>query len=221
MLRVIGAGLSRTGTHSLNAALELLGLKSIHFDTQRLNDVLDGSNLNPDFRRYDDVDAVCDLPVAVFYPELMAAYPECKVVLTVRDVNAWYPSIRDHFRKHPITNETRLKFRLARKLGINHESLRESEIDRFRRHLRHYVYGSTVPREFLFKKRYREHNALVIATVPKERLLVMDITAGDGWEKLCPFLGVDIPDKPFPHEDAPAFVANDRLSGLTRKVAVF
>lgn len=221
MLRVIGAGLSRTGTHSLSAALELLGLKSIHFDTQRLSDVLDGSNQTPDFRRYDDVDAVCDLPAAVFYPELMAAYPECKVVLTVRDVDTWYTSIREHFRKHPITNETRLKFRIARKLGIEHADFRESEIDSFRRHVRHYVYGSTVPREFLFKKRYREHNAQVIATVPKERLLVMDITAGDGWENLCPFLDVDIPDKPFPHEDSPAFVANDRRNGLTRKVAMF
>ena len=221
MLRVIGAGLSRTGTHSLSAALELLGLKSIHFDTQRLNDVLDGSNQNPDFRRYDDVDAVCDLPAGVFYRELMTAYPESKVVLTVRDVNAWYPSIREHFRRHPITNETQLKFRLARKLGIEN-AFRESDIDRFRRHLRHYVYGSTVPREFLFKKRYQDHNALVVATVPKERLLVMDITAGDGWEKLCPFIGADIPDRPFPHEDAPAFVANDdRRSALTRKVAVF
>jgi len=221
MLRVIGAGLSRTGTHSLSAALEVLGLKSIHFDTARLNDVLDGTNQSPDFRRYDDVDAVCDLPAAVFYQELLAAYPESKAVLTVRDVNDWYPSIRDHFRRHPITNETRLKFRLARRFGINHDAFRESDIDRFRRHLRHYVYGSTVPREFLFKKRYRDHNALVMATVPKDRLLVMNITAGDGWEKLCPFIGADIPDKPFPHEDAPAFVANDRTAGLVRKVAMF
>jgi hypothetical protein len=221
MLRVIGAGLSRTGTHSLTSALELLGLKSIHFDTQRLNDVLDGSNQNPDFRRYDDVDAVCDLPAAVFYKELLAAYPESKVVLTVRDVNAWYPSIRDHFARHAITNETRLKFRLARRFGVKHDAFRESDIDSFRRHLRHYVYGSTVPREFLFKKRYRDHNALVIATVPRERLLVMDITEGDGWEKLCPFIGANIPDKPFPHEDAPVFVANDQIAGMSRKVAAF
>lgn len=221
MLKVIGAGLSRTGTHSLSAALEVLGLKSIHFDTARLNDVLDGSNQNPNFRLYDDVDAVCDLPAAVFYRELMNAYPESKVVLTVRDVNDWYPSIRDHFRRHPISNETRIKFRVAHRLGVNHSAFRESDIDRFRRNLRHYVYGSTVPREFLFKKRYRDHNDLVIATVPKERLLVMDIPAGDGWEKLCPFIGADIPDKPFPHADAPAWVANDRRSSITRKVAVF
>ncbi|MFZ2031281.1 MAG: sulfotransferase family protein [Vitreimonas sp.] len=221
MLRIIGAGLSRTGTHSLSAALELLGLRSIHFDTQRLNDVIEGSNQNPDFRRYDDVDAVCDLPAAIFYQELLAAYPESKVVLTVRDANDWYPSIRDHFRRHPVTNEMRLKFRLARKFGVDRGDFREADIDRFRRHLRHYVYGSTVPRELLFKKRYNNHNALVMTTTPKERLLVMDITAGDGWEKLCPFIGMDIPDKPFPHEDAPAFVANDHGVTVARKVAMF
>ncbi|HEX8335676.1 MAG TPA: sulfotransferase [Pyrinomonadaceae bacterium] len=37
--------------------------------------------------------------------------------------------------------------------------------------------------------------------MPARRLLVMDITAGDGWEVLCPFLGVEIPDRPFPHEN--------------------
>ena len=69
----------------------------------------------------------------------------------------------------------------------------------FRRNLRNTVYGSIVATEFLYKKRYRERNASVEATVPAHRLLVMDITRGDGWEKLCPFLGVCVPPVPFPH----------------------
>ena len=30
--------------------------------------------------------------------------------------------------------------------------------------------------------------------VPRDRLLIMDIPGGDGWEKLCPFI-----NKPVPH----------------------
>jgi hypothetical protein len=210
MLRVIGAGLSRTGTHSLHLALEMLGLKSIHFDTSRLNDVLFGANAHPDFHRYDDVDAVCDLPSAFFYRELADAYPNAKLILTARDVNDWYPSIREHFRSHPIANEMRLKYRLTKKLGIESWTFREPEIDTFRRHLRRNVYGNTVPREFLYKKRFVEHNERVKAAIPPNRLLVIDITAGEGWEKLCPFLGLPISTAPFPHVRPPSFPANDR-----------
>jgi hypothetical protein len=199
MLKVIGAGLGRTGTHSLHLALETLGLRSIHFDQERLNDVLFGANQAPDFRRYDDVDAVTDVPAAFFYHELLEAYPDAKVVLTVRDIEEWWESIRHHFTIHPITNQTRLKFRLAHKLGIDRWVWKEAPFDAFRRHLRQNVYGSSLPREFLYKKRYVEHNDQVVATVAPQRLLVMNISAGEGWEKLCPFLGLPIPDAPFPH----------------------
>jgi hypothetical protein len=26
----------------------------------------------------------------------------------------------------------------------------------------------------------------------------MDVTKGEGWEQLCPFLGLDVPVEPFP-----------------------
>lgn len=32
-------------------------------------------------------------------------------------------------------------------------------------------------------------------------LLIMDITKGDGYEKLAPFLGCDVPDEKFPHKN--------------------
>jgi hypothetical protein len=62
------------------------------------------------------------------------------------------------------------------------------------------VYGSTIALEYPYKKKYLDHNASVVQEVPAERLLVMDIAAGDGWEKLCGLLGVPVPDLPFPHE---------------------
>ena len=56
--------------------------------------------LNPDFRRYDDVDAVMDLPAAYFFEDLIAAYPECKCILTIRDSEKWWKSICRHFNEH-------------------------------------------------------------------------------------------------------------------------
>jgi Sulfotransferase domain len=172
-MKIFGVGLSKTGTTSLHHALRILGLKSIHFAPERLNDILDGSNVNPDFRRYDDVDAITDEPAAYFYEELFAAYPESKFILTVRNEDAWWRSISSHFNKES-----------------------NWEINKFGKQ---YIYGSARASEFLFRKKYRQHNADVIARIPGDRLLMMDITAGDGWEKLCPFLNIKIPEVSFPY----------------------
>src|SRR5690606_34416861 len=84
-------------------------------------------------------------------------------------------------------------------LGLSSWLWTEDELDVFRRRVRQYVYGSATPHEFLYKKRFVDYNDLVVATVPRARLLIMDISAGDGWAKLCPFLGVAIPKQAFPH----------------------
>jgi hypothetical protein len=186
-MKILGVGLSKTGTSSLHEALLSLGYTAIHHDRERLNDILDGSNNRPDFRRYDDVDAVTDIPSTYFYRELLAAYPECRAILTLREVDSWWKSVETHFN---VTYPTG---------GREDDPLRE--VYAFLERLRNCVYGSARATEFLFKKRYVEHNERVRADIPADRLLVMDITAGDGWEVLCPFLGVEIPDRPFPHEN--------------------
>lgn len=61
-MKILGVGLSRTGTYSLAVALRQLGFNTLHYDRERLNDILDGTNPKPDFLRYDDVDAVADVP---------------------------------------------------------------------------------------------------------------------------------------------------------------
>jgi len=190
--------LSRTGTRSLHQALQLLGYTSIHWDRQRLNDIVDGSNPRPDFRRYDDVDAVSDIPAAYFYRELLAAYAEAKAILTLRDVDAWWKSIEYHFNTRiPYRNPAILRELARTRPGAVSSAMIADEV--FREKLRNVVYGSPDAREFLYKKSYVEHNERVVAEVPPERLLVMDVTAGDGWEKLCAFLGVPVPSAPFPH----------------------
>lgn len=173
-MKILGVGLSRTGSKSLNNALLLLGYRSIHFEPQRLKDVILGTSKNPEFRRYNDVDAVTDIPAAYFYRELQDAYPECKFILTVRDVDSWFESIKWHF-EHTSPGE-------------------------FGRAMRKLIYGAeTKAIETLFKKKFQDHNEQVVRTIPKTQLLIMNILEGDGWEKLCPFLGVPVPEQPFPH----------------------
>ncbi len=201
-MKVLGVGLSRTGTRTLYRALQILGLKCIHYDTNRLNDILTGTNTSPDFRRYDDIDAVTDIPSAYFYRELLEAYPECKAILTIRDINAWWKSMSYHSNiRSPISGNS-FRYYTSRVLGFKQQpGMDREEYDIFRILLRNYVYGSIVASEFLYKKKYVEHNDHVIATVPAKRLLVIDITAGDGWEKICHFLKMPMPSKVFPHEN--------------------
>ncbi len=77
-MEILGAGLSRTGTKSLTRALDILGFTTIHNDRKRLNPVIFGIDNTPNFRVYDDVDAVTDLPSAYFFRELLHAYPTAK-----------------------------------------------------------------------------------------------------------------------------------------------
>jgi len=78
LMKFLGAGLSRTGARSLDRAFKILGFKSIHFDSKRLNKVLFGEDTDPDSRVYDDIDVVTDIPSAYFYRELIQYYPDCK-----------------------------------------------------------------------------------------------------------------------------------------------
>lgn len=208
-MKILGAGLSRTGTLSLHTALEILGFKSLHYDTIRLNDVLDGSNPRPDFRRYDDIDAVLDLPAAYFYEELTAAYPGCKCILTVRNLDHWWKSICRHVDESDPTAAPGLGLRRGAKrmwrkwTNQPYEHLTR-DYNRFRHELMRIVYGSAIPHEYTYKRKYQEHNERVQLKIPPEQLLVMDISAGDGWDKLCGFLGVDRPPVAFPHKHSSA-----------------
>ena len=50
------------------------------------------------------------------------------------------------------------------------------------------AYGGAKPHGFLYKRRYSEHVERVVSSIPPERLLVMDVSRGDGWRELCDFL---------------------------------
>jgi len=221
-LEVIGAGFGRTGTTSLKAALEELGFDPCYEDlfghpehVQLWEAAARGKSVdwNDLFGGYR---ATTDWPACSFYEELMHSYPEAKVILTVRDPNRWYESIyntvyvRGRIASSPIFRGLRLLglrhfdantflllvlragalvglFRpgMARVAGLNDRLIWEDTFG-----------GNFEDRQHAIEV-FERHNEEVKRRVPVERLLVYEIN--EGWGPLCDFLGVEEPDKPFPH----------------------
>lgn len=169
MLKVLGVGLSKTGTKSLTDALTILGYNTLHWCPERLEDIVRGKCQEPDFRRFDDVDAVTDIPAAWFYKELYAAYPGLQCILTVRDPDEWFASVKFHYSR-----------------------LLDPDPG-----LQQLVYGSDRVSKFLYQKRFADHTAAVQAAIPKQDLLIMDVK--QGWEPLCRFLSKPVPIVEFPN----------------------
>ena len=184
-LRVVGAGLGRTGTHSLKIALEqLLGGPCYHMievfghpeHVPLWRDAALGKE--PDWDAlFADYVATVDWPGAAVWSEMSAHYPDAIVLLSVRDsADAWWKSASNTIFKaipeHP--EDDWGKWAVA---------LIDGHI------------GSHVDPE-IAKAGYERHNAEVRATIPSSRLLEWNAT--DGWAPLCEALGVPIPDEPFP-----------------------
>ena len=196
-MNILGVGLSRTGTKSLTRALQILGFTTIHNDRERLNPIILGVDNAPDFRVYDDVDAVTDLPSAYFFREILLAYPAAKAILTVRETNSWLCSYRKHTSDRRLRRFSGVHVRIGNALGLK-KQVNDWKIYKYKVAMRNLVYGSVHFREYLQRQKYETHNASVEKEIPKDRLLIMNIIGGDGWEKLCPFLGVDLPSADFP-----------------------
>lgn len=175
-MRVFGVGLSRTGTTSLHRALQILGFRARHYPSLRM---LPGRLwiAEGELRRHD---ALTDLPAARFFRQLDARFPGSRFVLTVRDEEAWLASCE---RYPPFGPGFRPKRRL--------------------RAMRRAVYGTERFDRERFRDAWRAHLAAVREHFRGrgDDLLEMDVTAGEGWETLCPFLGLAVPDAPFPHEN--------------------
>ncbi len=186
-LQVIGAGLGRTGTLSLKLALERLGLGPCYHMTEIMAQarkrmpqwfaVVRGA---PDWDAiFDGFVATVDYPTATYWRELAAHYPLAKVVLSDRDAEGWYDSVRTTIFS-PKNVEGFLSSPVA-------EFMRGAVVGPFLGHLddREWMTG--------YFNHWREE---VIAGLPPERLLVH--RSQDGWEPLCAFLGVPVPAEPYP-----------------------
>ena len=168
--KIFGIGLGKTGTSSLNRALEILGYRSVHnpWNALRMLRLWRGDFHFPEL---DQVDAVTEMVSVVYLGQFDRMYPGSKFILPIRDMDDWLCSVERWF-----SEATGLpRFRVSQFGCLRF--CREHFIDVYRRHER--MVGE------YFRGRERD-------------LLTMSICDGDGWDRLCPFLDKPVPDKPFP-----------------------
>ena len=187
-LKVIGSGLGRTGTLSTKLALEQLGFTPCHHMTEVLMHPqtiplwVEAGNGKPDWDAiFGDYQAMVDHPGCAYWRELMDHYPEAKVLHTVRDPDKWFDSTQA-----TIFNPSRPK--------------PETEPMKTFYGQRNAWYGGDMHDRAFMTDFFRRHTEKVLASVPKDRLLVFDVK--QGWEPLCGFLGVPVPDTPYPRENS-------------------
>ena len=190
-LRIIGAGFGRTGTLSLKLALEQLGFDKCyhmmevrnhpeHVNTWRAaarGELIDWPKL---FQGYQ---AAVDWPSCNFWREQMLAFPEAKVILTLRNSESWYESVMKTIWK--VSKERRAK-------GVNEaSSLMVFEL------IWDGIFNGRMSDKDYVIAQYEKHNQRVIDEVPKEKLLVFE--AKEGWPSLCEFLDCSIPKTGYPN----------------------
>jgi hypothetical protein len=192
-MKVIGAGFHRTGTLSLSAALEQLGfgpcyhmaelrrhlehaaswLAAADGDAAALQEVLQ------------DYAAAVDWPTCYFWRELADLYPDAKIILTVRDPDQWFDS-------HCGLLRGVLRMRAASPGGYS------SAIGPIiRRLMIHDTFGGRVVDRAHCTAVFQRHNEQVRAALPPGRVLTFNVA--QGWEPLCSFLDVPVPDAGFPY----------------------
>jgi len=192
-LQVVGAGFGRTGTLSLKNALEKLGFGPCYhmmevfsrpehvamWHRAAFGNPIDWDLMFRDFR------ATVDWPSARWWRELAAHFPDAKVLLSLRDPEAWYKSMSETIyqpMKWPVSADAPELVRLQNEM------------------VRKAILAETFDNRFEDKAHaievFKRHNQEVRDTIAPARLLVFDVR--EEWEPLCRFLEVPVPAEPFP-----------------------
>jgi Sulfotransferase domain len=203
-MKIIGAGLPRTATTTQMFALEHLGFGPCYHMRDLLADLEGGLPLwesaaegAPDWERiFGDARSTVDWPSARYYRELMDCYPDAKVVLSVRDSEAWVRSMRETvwgiFHGDTVIHHVCDARAVLDPLWRRYTSL----MRRMTWDERTGVLAGDTSTDAGLAAVMNRWNDAVKSTVPAERLLVWDLR--DGWEPLCGFLEVDVPEEPLP-----------------------
>jgi Sulfotransferase domain len=223
-LKIIGTGMGRTGTHSLKLALEQLGFGKCY----HMAELFQNPRGLPYFEKAEkgeDVDweslfigyqSAVDYPVARYYKQLIVKYPEAKVIHTIRDPESWYQSASETIIWASKPSIGRMA-KLMIKLPFSPELRKQFPILKYNGSLINNEFGKDYKNKAEVIRHYNEHNETVMKVVPKERMLVFN--AKDGWEPLCNFLGVPIPDEPFPQSNKRDEFIN-RIKNIKDKIEI-
>tara|TARA_R110002012_G_scaffold315003_1_gene528249 strand:+ start:560 stop:1183 length:624 start_codon:yes stop_codon:yes gene_type:complete len=185
--KIFCVGLNKTGTSSLHQAFTVLGINSVHYKGIEKTDIkeiiqtnyLAGNNILNGIEHYDAYSDWDLGPSTIdIVKEFDRQYPNSKFVLNIRDMEGWLNSREKHVER----NQERKKKEPSADINWL-EVDREAWATQFKRHyagVNNYFRGR------------------------EDQLLAFDVTKGDGWEKLCPFLDCPIPSAPFPRENMAA-----------------
>lgn len=217
---VIVAGLSRTGTSSLQEALIAMNM-TVHHTYETIFNHLDfwyyylnGEVKAPNVRAVIEphqVDALSDCWFAHLTPEIIRAYPNAKVILTSRDADPWLRSYNSYIDNSDLYHWSRQVHRLVlsrisqllrlgplfKTLGLVRDG-HGLDLDKLPllmnvwQRIDKVVYGTTTPNP-LWRGAYERHYAYVRSLVPKDQLLEFSFGRGDGWREILDFLGVEQP----------------------------
>lgn len=175
-MKILGIGQGRTGTQSLARALRILGYKTKHCPGFDLDEDGELCVSREDIEKHE---ALTDEPCILIFRDVDRDFPGSKFILTVRELDAWLRSKENNF----------LSMQEWRTGNAAVPVLFEK------------LYGTATFDRSLYADAYRRHVAEVdeyFQDRPGD-LLVMDIGGGEGWEKLCPFLGRPVPAADFPY----------------------
>jgi len=196
MLKVIGAGFSRTGTYSLKQALEAVGfgpcyhMHEVFGRPEHVALWANASSREPDWSTmFAGYASVADAPACHYWRQIRNAFPGAKVILTVRDADSWYTSfsatvLEAMHRPDLLPVSAHPTLAMARKLVLDE------------------VFSGRIEDRAHAIAVYESHNRAVIDSVDAQRLLVYRVN--DGWAPLCAFLEVPVPAGPFPATNARA-----------------
>lgn len=204
-MKIIGVGVGRTGTLSLKAALEQLGFGPCFHGRH----VLDHPDRLPGWlaaARGEEADwamllegyaSTVDWPAAAFWRPLAKFYPDAKLILTIREPEGWYESVKNTIFQMFGSHEPSEEVARAREIVPGLETFTD-----FHRRI---IWDGFFSGKFTDRAHavaaYERHNAEVIGELSADRLLV--IPPGAGWRPLCDFLKLPIPDEPYPHLNDP------------------
>jgi len=197
----VGAGLPRTGTESMSKALTMLGFKPYHMkdnlsyhDSNTWRKIMDtGASVNDNIMAKRGYTASLDWPASYFWEQQMEENPSAKIVLTTRTPESWVRSVMfTVFSDYCPARGWPFWFFMWSLFGLHYEMEKKFFApDKW-----------CLKDPEALKRGFIRHNEKVVNTVPKERLLVYPV--GSGWEPLCTFLDVPIPDVPYPRSNSKA-----------------
>ena len=171
--KVFCIGFHKTGTTTLEVALQKLGYRVTgSFGTK--DPEIAGKVHELAYAMVDQYDAFEDNPWPILYKKLDERFPGSKFILTRRPAEAW---IRSQVKDFASTETP----------------------------MRRWIYGENAGcpegNEDIYIARYERHNREVLEYFNErpDDLLVFDLPGDAGWDKLCAFLGREVPNEPFPH----------------------